>query len=117
MMTDYTNISEMPEWPKQMACDKVQKLTNYRGHNKLVPGLVGVPGFESLTALALMCWQYCEEPVDPDLLIVQEAYAQWYEARGEHEAAARHRSGDWNAELLCGPTYITARLAREQGAK
>ncbi len=21
-MTDFTNINEMPEWPKQMACDK-----------------------------------------------------------------------------------------------
>ncbi len=70
-MTDVIDISKMPEWAKQMACDKVQKLTNYRGHNKLAPRLVGVPGFESLTGLALMCWQYCEEHVDPDLLIAR----------------------------------------------
>ncbi len=117
MMTDYTDISKIPEWAKQMACDKVQKLTNYRGHNKLAPRLVGVPGFESLTALALMCWQYCEEPVDPDLLIARKAVAQVCERIKLDDDAARFRNGKMDRSLKDSPTIIAARLVREQGAK
>lgn len=108
-MTDFTNINEMPEWAKQMACDKANAR---RSDIEWTPS--DIPGAPALTELALMCWQYCEEPVDPDLLIVREAYAQWQEARGEDDLAARHRNGDWDADLLSGPTIVADRLAREQ---
>ena len=114
-MTDVIDISEIPEWAKQMACDKANARAGegYEGYWTLSD----IPDHAALTELAIMCWQFCEEPVDPDLLIVQEAYAQWYEARGVRDIAARHRNGDWDAELLNSPAYIAARLAREQGEK
>ena len=111
-MTDYTDIDEMPLWAKQMACDKASAR-----NGNLVYFVHDVDRFPILTELALMCWRYCDEPVDPDLLIAREAYAQWKEARGEDDLAARHRNGDLDHFLRGGPAHIAARLAREQGAK
>jgi hypothetical protein len=113
MMTDYTDIDEIPEWAKQMACDKA----NARADCVLwVPREIGA-GFGVLDALALMCWQYCDEPVDPDLLIAREAMAQLCEQTSDPKVAAGYRNGDWDALLKDTPAYIAARLAREQGAK
>lgn len=112
-MTNFTNINEMPEWPKQMACDKAKA---QQPAAKWTPSDVG-HGFGTLDALALMCWQFCEEPVDPDLLIAREAMAQTYEAVGNPTSAALCHGGDCDNLLKDGPTHIAARLAREQGAK
>ena len=110
MMTDYTDIDEIPEWAKQMACDKA----NARADCVLwVPCEIGA-GFGVLDALALMCWQYCDEPVDPDLLIAREAVAQVCERQGNTNGAADYRSGDLDHSLRGGATHIAARLAREQ---
>ena len=113
MMTDYTDIDEIPEWAKQMACDKA----NARADCVLwVPREIGA-GFGVLDALALMCWQYCDEPVDPDLLIAREAVAQVCERQGSTKGAAEYRAGKWDHILKDTPAIIAARLAREQGAK
>lgn len=112
-MTDFTNINEMPLWAKQMACGKA----NARADCVLwEPSKIGA-GFGVLDALALMCWQYCDEPVDPDLLIAREAVAQLCEQTSDPKVAAGYRNGDWDALLKDTPAYIAARLAREQGAK
>lgn len=111
-MTDYTNIDEMPLWPKHMACDKV----NAR-NGDLVYFVHDVDRFPILTELALMCWQYCEEPVDPDLLIARKATAQWCNQTSDPKQAAGYRAGKWDHILKDTPTHIAARLAREQGAK
>lgn len=114
MMTDFTNINEMPEWPKQMACDKA----NARSGGKIwEPSEVGKCRRSTLTELAIMCWQFCEEPVDPDLLIAREAMAQWSEQTSGPKVAAEYRNGDCDEPLKGGPAHIAARLAREQGAK
>lgn len=112
-MTDFTNINEMPEWPKQMACDKA----NARAGCKMCVPYDIRPGNAPLTELALMCWQFCEEPVDPDLLIAREAMAQWCEQTSRQKLAAEYRNGDRDGPLKNGVAYIAARLAREQGAK
>lgn len=112
-MTDFTNINEMPLWAKQMACGKA----NARADCVLwEPSKIGA-GFGVLDALALMCWQYCDEPVDPDLLIAREAVAQVCERQGGTKGAAEYRAGKWDPILKDTPTHIAARLAREQGAK
>jgi len=111
-MTDFTNFSEMPEWPKQMACDKA----NARGGSRWWQ-TTDIPRVPVLTELALMCWQFCEEPVDPDLLIAREAVAQVCERAGVASEAARYRSGKLDSLLKDGAAIIAARLAREQGAK
>jgi hypothetical protein len=112
MMTDYTDIDEIPLWPKQMACDKVNRRN---GVDCCKPR--HIPNDTALTELALMCWQYCDEPVDPDLLIAREAVAQLCEQTSDPKVAAGYRNGDWDALLKDTPAYIAARLAREQGAK
>ena len=110
MMTDFANISEMPEWPKQMACDKVNRRN---GVDCCKPR--HIPNDTALTELALMCWQYCEEPVDPDLLIAREAMAQ--ACKYEPQRAAAYRAGNRDNVIKETAVYIAARLAREQGAK
>lgn len=112
-MTDYTDIDEIPEWAKQMACDKA----NARADCVLwVPREIGAVS-DALDALALMCWQYCDEPVDPDLLIAREAMAQVCERIKLDDDAARFRNGKMDHSLRGGTTHIAARLAREQEVK
>lgn len=111
-MTDFTNINEIPEWAKQMACDKANARL---GHTAWHPA--SVPSNVILTELALMCWRYCDEPVDPDLLIAREAVAQVCERIKLDDDAARFRNGKMDHSLRGGATHIAARLAREQGAK
>lgn len=109
-MTDFTNINEIPEWAKQMACDKANARI---GEDFAEPS--DIPDHASLTELALMCWQFCEEPVDPDLLIAREAMAQTCE--DEPQRAAAYRAGNRDDVIKETAVYIAARLAREQGAK
>jgi len=109
-MTDFTNFSEMPEWAKQMACDKA----NARGGSRWWQ-TTDIPRVPVLTELALMCWQFCEEPVDPDLLIAREAMAQTCE--DEPQRAAAYRAGNRDDVIKETAVYIAARLTREQGAK
>lgn len=111
-MTDFTNIDEMPLWAKLVACGKASARS---GVNYCKPH--HIPNAVALTELALMCWQYCDEPVDPDLLIAREAMAQLCEQTSDPKVAAGYRNGDWDALLKDTPAYIAARLAREQGAK
>lgn len=111
-MTDVIDISKMPEWAKQMACDKASAR-----NGNLVYFVHDVDRFPILTELALMCWRYCDEPVDPDLLIAREAVAQVCERIKLDDDAARFRNGKMDHSLRGGATHIAARLAREQGAK
>jgi hypothetical protein len=110
MMTDYTNINEMPEWAKQMACDKANARVGM-----VVCDTNDIPHDPTLTELALMCWQFDEEPVDPDLLIAREAMAQ--ACKDEPQRAAAYRAGNRDNVIKETAVYIAARLAREQGSK
>ena len=112
-MTDYTDISKMPEWPKQMACDKANA---HCGNVCWEPADI-VPGNAAITELAIMCWQFCEEPVDPDLLIAREAIAQWCARTNRPNLAIEYRNGYRDEETKIFAAYEAVRPAREQGVR